>query len=191
MKKIFVITGSPKGEDSLALPFVKKYIETAKNVGNEVKMVDSYKLEFDFLQYKDGKFDNSLTPELKEVQDNILWADQIVFVYPLWEGSLPAKLKALLERVLQLGIFFEYSKTGPKGLIKNKTAVIIQSYSAPAFFIKYLKGDAGYRTLKDNSLDYCGIRTEKRFDFDLIDTMDEKTKQKRLKEIEIFASKIG
>lgn len=34
----------------------------------------------------------------------ILWADHIVFLYPLWLGHMPALLQAFLEHALRLGI---------------------------------------------------------------------------------------
>ena len=49
------------------------------------------------------------TPEdVKEGQEAIVWADHIVFLYPLWLGDMPALLKAFLEQALRPGVALQY-----------------------------------------------------------------------------------
>lgn len=45
-----------------------------------------------------------LEPDLKMAYDAIKEADHLVFIFPLWLGTLPAIFKSFLERVLQPGL---------------------------------------------------------------------------------------
>ncbi len=196
MKKIFVITCNPSKE-SKRTPYINAYIEEVEKNGNEVRILNIYDLEIDYLNglddkslYLDIEKTTSLSAELKEAQDNIVWADQIVLSYPVWWLGLPSKLKSFFERVLQVGIVFNYGKSGLVKILKNKTVVVIQSYNMPYFIMKYMYQDIPFKYLKIILSDWCGFKIEKRFDFDDIENISESKKQKWLKEIKKFASKV-
>jgi len=189
MKKIFVITCNPK-EHSSKDAYVQAYIEEVQKHGHEVRVINVYDLNVDYIRAKGDEIDYSLTPELKQAQDSLVWADQIVFVYPIWWLSLPAMLTSFISRVFAEGVVSDMSGMGPKPLMKGKTAVIMQSYSMPFFAMKYFYGDVPLKWWKVVLTDWCGPKIVKRFDFDQIDNVPEKRKQKWLKEVRKFASKV-
>lgn len=196
MKKIFVITCNPNKE-SKRTPYIDAYIEEVKKNGNEVRILNIYDLKIDYLNglddkslYLDMKNKDSLTEELKEAQDNIVWADQIILSYPVWWLDIPSKLKSFFERVFQVGTIIDYDKSGLVKILKNKTVVIIQSYNMPYFIMKYMYQDIPFKYLKIILSDWCGFKIEKRFDFDNIENISESKKQKWLKDIKKFASKV-
>ena len=135
MKKIFVITYQPK-EKSDKEEYINTFIEESKKAGNEVKILNIHDIEIEYLKFNGNVPDTELTPELKESQNNILWADQIVLVYSVWCLNIPAKLKTFIERIFQADILVGYGKMGPEPILKNKTLVVMQSYAMPCFFMK-------------------------------------------------------
>lgn len=189
MKKIFVITCNPK-EHSKKEVYVQTYVEEAKKCGHDVRIINLYNLNIDYLRFKGDEMDCSLTDELKEAQDNILWADQLVFVYPIWWFSIPALMKSFIENVFTEGVVSELKKRVPKPLLKEKTSVIMQSYSMPYFAMKYFYGDIPIKWWKIILTDWCGPKIIKRFDFDMIDAVSEKRKQKWIKDIKKFVAKL-
>lgn len=191
MKKIFVITCNPK-EHSQKEEYVRTYVDEARKCGHEVREVNAYDLNIDFLRYDKEKndFDYSLTDELKQAQDNLIWADQLVFVYPIWELSIPPILSTFISKVFSEGIAAEMSPNGPKPLMKHKTAVIMQSYSMPYFFMRYFYNDIPMKWWKVVLSDWCGPKIIKRFDLDMIDNVPEKRKQKWIKDIKKFVAKL-
>ena len=189
MKKIFVISCNPK-KDSFRAEYLQAYIEEAKKAGNEVRFINIYGLEIDYLKFDGETPVTPLSNELKEAQDNLVWADQIVLSYPIWWLAIPAKLKSFIELVFQEGIVSDMTECGPKPLMKGKTAVVFQSYAMPAFAMKLFCGDIPMKYLKVILTNWCGIKIEKRFDLDMSCSASEKTKQKWLKEVKKFASKI-
>lgn len=189
MKKIFVITCNPK-EHSKKEPYIQAYIEEAKKCGHEVRVVNLYDMNIDYLRAKGDEFDVSLTDELKQAQDNLIWADQFVFVYPIWCLAIPPIMSSFISKTFSEGIACEFSPTGPKPLMKNKTAVIMQSYSMPYFAMKYFCSDVPMKWWKVVLTTWCGPKIIKRFDLDLIDNIPEKRHQKWLKDIKTFVDKL-
>ena len=189
MKKIFVIICNPK-EHSLKQEYVQTYIEEAKKFGHEIRVINVYDLNIDYLRANGDEFDFSLTDELKQAQDNLIWADQLVFVYPIWCLAVPPILSTFISKVFSEGVACEFSESGPKPLMKDKTAVIMQSYSMPFFFMKYFYFDIPMRWWKIMLTDWCGPKIIKRFDFDMIDSVSEKRNQKWIENIKKFVAKL-
>jgi FMN-dependent NADH-azoreductase len=51
-------------------------------------------------------------------------ADVIVIGAPIYNFSVPAALKAWIDLIARAGVTFEYSASGPKGLLRGKRAII-------------------------------------------------------------------
>lgn len=186
MKKIFMIEANAK-EHSQKEMYVNTYIEEAQKLGHEVRRVNLYALNLDFLRFDKEKqdFDYSLTPEIKEAQDNMLWADQLVFVYPLWWYGIPAIMKSFIDKTFTEGVVANYGTMGPVPLLKDKTAVIMQSYDMPYIGMKLL-GDLPMKWWKVVLTAWCGPKIVKRFDFGGIGGASEKQKEKWLNDIKKF-----
>lgn len=189
MKKIFIITCNAK-ESSAKEVYVNTYIEEAKKHGHDVKIINLYDLNIDYLRANGNDFDQALTDDLKQAQDNILWADQVVFVYPIWWLGFPAIMKSFIEKIFTDGVVSHMGKMGPEPLMKDKTAVIMQSYDAPYFCMKYFYGDIPMKWWKVALTDWCGPKIVKRFDFDMICNVSEKRKQKWINDVKKFVAKL-
>lgn len=62
-----------------------------------------------------------------ELTEKFLDADKIVIANPLWNLSIPTRLKAWIDTVVISGTSFKYTAEGPVGLIKGKKLLHIQS----------------------------------------------------------------
>ncbi len=56
--------------------------------------------------------------------DELIAADIIVIGAPMYNLSIPSSLKAWIDRIAIAGKTFQYTATGPEGLLKNKRAFI-------------------------------------------------------------------
>lgn len=56
--------------------------------------------------------------------DELFAADIIVIGAPMYNLSIPTPLKAWIDRIAVAGKTFQYTATGPEGLLKNKRAFI-------------------------------------------------------------------
>ena len=188
MKKIFVLTYQPK-EKSDKEVYLNTFIEESKKAGNEVRFLNIDDIEVDYLKFENNLPTKDLTLELKEAQDNIIWADQLVLVYSVWCMGVPAKLKSFIERVLQEDVVVGYGKMGPEPILKNKSMVLMQSYAMPKFGMKYFYNDLTYKFVKIVFESWCGFKIVKRFDIDLTENIPEKNHKKFISEIQKFCSK--
>lgn len=189
--KIFMIICNPK-EHSSKEEFVRTYIEEVQKKGHEVRTVNVYDLKIDFLRFDKEKndFDFSMSEEFKQQQENLIWSNQVVFVYPIWCLAVPPILSTFISKIFAEGIAAEMTDKGPKPLMKDKTAVIIQSYDMPYWCMKYLYADVPMKWWKVVLTEWCGPKIIKRFDFDMIGSASEKKKQKWIKDIKKFVAKL-
>ncbi len=158
MKKILIINGHPK-KGSFSSLIVEQYIKGAKEAGAELREINVTDLPIEnYLRY-DHYGKSELGLEIKNSQDDVEWAEHIVFVHPVWWGSMPAILKCFIDVVFASGFAFRY-KAGskmPEKLLKGKTARIITTMDTPYFIYKYLFGAPSVNQLKSRTLEFCGI----------------------------------
>lgn len=100
-KKIVVITGSPRVKGN-TYALTESFIEAAERNGCEVVRFDAVSLQVGTCHacrtcFKNGmpcSFDDDFNEVAREVQD----ADGILFAFPLYFYSIPAKLKAVIDK---------------------------------------------------------------------------------------------
>lgn len=136
-----------------------EYAKGAEDGGRDVMRIDVATLDFSLLRTKDD-FEKGRPPEaIKRAQDIVAWADHLVIIYPLWLGSMPALLKGFLEQLLRPGFAFEYQKSGgmAKKLLKGKSARIVVTMGMPALVYRWIFFAHSLKSLKRNTLWFCGI----------------------------------
>ncbi|CRK82848.1 FMN-dependent NADH-azoreductase [Neobacillus massiliamazoniensis] len=72
----------------------------------------------------------------QKAMDALAAADVVVFAFPLWNLTIPAKLQTFFDYVFQSGFTFKYNENGQlEGLMKDKKAIILSArggiYSTP------------------------------------------------------------
>ncbi|HUZ92140.1 MAG TPA: NAD(P)H-dependent oxidoreductase, partial [Methylocella sp.] len=96
-RRIAIIQGHPDpagGHFCHAL--ANAYAQGAEAAGHQVLRIEIAQLNFPLLRTKEDFNSGSPPSTLKPAQDTIGNADQIVIIYPLWLGAMPAMLKAFL-----------------------------------------------------------------------------------------------
>jgi FMN-dependent NADH-azoreductase len=93
-------------------------------------------------------FSDSLVAELKN-------ADVLVIGSPIYNFSIPAALKGWIDMIARARLTFEYTDSGPKGLLKGKKAYLVVATggvpvgSAVDFATPYLKHALGFIGITD------------------------------------------
>ncbi len=160
MKVLIVFTHpNPKSFNHALLDKVSKGL---KEAGHEVRIKDLYQEKFDpILQASDLHMlqQGNIPKRIKKEQDQLLWADGLIFIYPLWWFDRPAMLKGWFDVVLTNGLAFEYSNEGVKGLLKHQKALVIITAGGSE---KYFKDNDAlqliHRPVTDGTLSFCGIK---------------------------------
>lgn len=185
-KRIIVINGHPV-KDSFSEAIANEYIKGAKESGAEIKFVNLYSVNFDpilKLTYKTKK-QQEVEKELKRIQEDIKWADHIVFTFPIWWGDMPALMKGFFDRTFIAGFAFDpKNKTLglPRGLLTNKSARLLINMGASVIIYKTILGERATKILK-STLNYCGIKPVKATHFGKMDACDETRRKEILKKV--------
>ncbi|MCU0575745.1 MAG: NAD(P)H-dependent oxidoreductase [Desulfobacterota bacterium] len=106
------------------------YTSELKASGHEVRIRDLYAVPFDpVIVQSDYDMINRGTPpeDIRREHDLIRWAGTMTFVFPIFWAGMPAMLKGYIEKVFSLGFAYIFEGDRPKGILKGKKAVIINT----------------------------------------------------------------
>lgn len=169
--RIFVFVGHPRAS-SLSKSLADSYIRGATKSGANIRQ-----------QYlNDMHFDNDLTdgyhkrkelePCLKKWRANVDWATHIALFYPVWWGTMPSKMKGVLDRVLLPGYGFKFheGKALPEKLLKGRTADVLVTADTPRTYARLVYGDAGFFNMTRQILGFCGLKTRRYRHFSIVRT---------------------
>jgi NAD(P)H dehydrogenase (quinone) len=118
-------------------------IETLTAQGHNVLVSDLYEMNFnpvasanDFLgraneeylvyalEQRHADSNNLLSPDIKAELDKIVWADLIIFNFPIFWFSMPAIMKGWVDRVFVSGRFYGGMRFYDRGGLKGKKALV-------------------------------------------------------------------
>lgn len=194
LKQLVVFTHP--NHDSLSYAFLQEVLRgSGENPQiKEVRVLDLYEEGFNpVLVFNDQKRrrDMHKDPELDQYREQIMWADRIVFVYPIWWGRPPAMLLGYVDRMFASG--FAYRDHGgllPEGLLKGKEVICISTMMGPAVVYPLLWLYNAHKTLMRKALfQYVGIRKVKFFEFGSMESPKGRHAQKLQKVYRYFKVK--
>ncbi|WP_299092774.1 NAD(P)H-dependent oxidoreductase [uncultured Metabacillus sp.] len=184
--KTLIILAHPN-EDSFNHAICSEVKEHLTKRNFEVKIRDLYKLKFDPLLTEDNHtefYQTKLPKDILEEQNEITWAENLVFIFPTWWCGMPAILKGYIDRVFTNGFAFRFGKGEIDGLLKGKRAIILQTTSQTEEFMKPSQLVSSMETSMDVGIfDYCGINVITHKFLFSVPHVDKETREKMLKEI--------
>jgi len=159
LKRTLVVLGHPDA-DSYCGALADEYQAGAEGAGAEVRRVNLDELDFDPSLHKGYKVIQQLEPDLLALQEDILWAEHVVFVYPLWWGSMPAVMKGFIDRAFHPKFGFRFMSDTSymwRGLLTGRSARIIVTMDGPPVAIRLLFQDPQIQSFKNMTLKFCGF----------------------------------
>jgi Putative NADPH-quinone reductase (modulator of drug activity B) len=178
MKKILIINGHPDNE-SFCADLAASYKKGAELANADCKLVNLTDLNFDLNLHYGYKKRTELEPDLLAIQQDILDADHLVFVYPTWWGTYPALLKGFVDRVFLPKFAFQYRENSLlwDKLLKGKSARLIVTMDTPSWYYSLVYKNPGHNSMKKGILEFCGIKPVKITAFGPIKSSDDKKRQ--------------
>lgn len=121
----------------------------------EILNLYTTELKQDFLRFEDRStlWHDETT---QKIQAKISWADELVFIFPIWWWDAPAILKNFIDCNFHTGFAFKYENGKAIWLLKWKTARIIATSGGPSFFYKLILHIGLMWNL--NRIGFCGIK---------------------------------
>lgn len=158
-RRILVILGHPDTR-SLGAALATQYVRGAKASGATVRRLDLAKLKFDPVLHQGYKVIQPLEPDLLRAQRWITWAEHLVFVYPMWWGSMPALMKGFIDRTFHPGFAFKFPSPDAvlwDKLLSGRSARIILTCDGPPLALRLLYNNPAIEAMKGMTLEFCGV----------------------------------
>ena len=161
-KRTAIIIGHPDKE-SYNYALAESYKKGVQASGSEIKEIFIHDLNFNPILEFGYRKRTELEPDLLRSQEILKWADHLVWVYPVWWGSVPAIMKGFLDRVLLPGYAFNKRKNSLwwDKLFKGKSARIICTLDQPAWYYKWFYGNPSHNAMKKITLNFIGVESVK------------------------------
>lgn len=159
MTRVLILDGHPDGNPArFCHALAESYAAGATGAGHEVRRVRLCDLDFPDLTRRDDWQTPSTPAAVVAVQQDITWAQHLVIIYPLWLGSMPARLKALFEQAFRPGYAFgQGERSIGDGRLKGRTARVIVTMGMPASIYRGFYLSHSLKALKRNILAFVGI----------------------------------
>lgn len=181
---------NPKSFNHAILETTEKALQAA---GHTVRVKDLYAIPnfkialdgADFEQFGQG----NVPADIAKEQADVLWADGLVFINPLWWFGVPALLKGWVDRVMANGFAFEYGETGARGLLTHKKALVINTTGAPKETLEQFDAlDIIVRPFTDGMLRFVGINNIEYKVLFAVPVIDDAARKEMLVEVAELAS---
>lgn len=143
MPRLLYVVGSPRGATSRSNTVASAYVEAfhARHPGFEIDMLDLWREELPVFDdqkvaaklavMRQGKPDDAQRAAWQSVLavvERFRTADRYVFSVPMWNGSIPYRLKHYIDVIMQPGLLFNLDRvTGYSGLLRDKRATVVYS----------------------------------------------------------------
>jgi NAD(P)H dehydrogenase (quinone) len=160
-KRVLILAANPKA-DSFTNYLAETYANTAKKT-HKVQLIRLPDMAFNMDLSAGYAEQHALEESLQSFQASLEWCEHLVIFTPIWWGSVPAKLKGLIDRTFLPGFAFQYEKgkTIPKKLLQGRTARIVMMMDTPPWYYVLLQGAPAVRQLKAATLKFVGFKSVK------------------------------
>jgi NAD(P)H dehydrogenase (quinone) len=190
--KMLVIYTYPN-HNSLNYAFLQNVIKGSEQNSNisEVQVLDLYEVGFNpLLVFNENKRrrDMHTDPNTEKYRQQLMWADKIVFIYPIWWGRPPAMLLGYIDQLFASNFAYRDTKgLFPVGLLKGKSVICISTMKGPAHYPLLWLNNAHKVLMKRALFNFVGIKKVKFFEFGNMESPKGKQKEKLEKIYNYFA----
>ncbi|HIW31355.1 MAG TPA: NAD(P)H-dependent oxidoreductase [Candidatus Paenibacillus intestinavium] len=151
----------------------------------DIRVLDLYEEKFNPVLFFDSEHrrrDMHKDPLLEKYREQLLWADKIVMVYPIWWGRPPAMLLGYIDQLFASEFAYR-DKKGllPEGLLKGKSVVCISTMKGPTLYPLLWLNNAHKILMRKALFNFVGIKKVKFFEFGFSESPKGKHVQKQQK----------
>lgn len=161
MTRILVINGHPDPSPGrFAAALADAYARGAEAAGHTVSRLAVGEVPAAFMTTLE-EFGTAPEEEaMVKAQALVREAGHVVIIYPLWLGTMPARLKAFFEQLARGGFFLSFSDEGgwPGKNMRGKSARVVVTMGMPAFAYRLFFGAHSLKALESGILGIAGFR---------------------------------
>ncbi|TCT06186.1 NAD(P)H-dependent oxidoreductase [Aquabacter spiritensis] len=158
-RRILIIDGHPDPEGGhLCHALVAAYRAGAEAAGHAVRQVDAARLDVPFVRSQEEWRLPTRQPVVAQAQADMVWAEHVVLVFPLWLGDMPAAMKHGLEHLSSGGAMIERDAAGRwHKKLSGRSARMIVTMGMPALIYRLFYFSHALRSLRRNILGFSGL----------------------------------
>jgi len=179
------------GEDEISFnhAIAAETTATLTDNGHRVWYHDLYEERFDAILPASEIPKTAELPFLvKQHCDELAQADGIVIIHPNWWGQPPAIMKGWIDRVIRPGVAYEFLENDsgegvPRGLLKVKTAVVLNTSNTQEERERAIFGDPLDTIWKNCIFGLCGVTDVRRKTFSVIVTSTDVRREAWLRDV--------
>lgn len=170
-RRIALIQGHPDPAPShLGHALADAYAEAAEASGHSVTRIDIARLDVPLLRRMEDFHGRPVLAPLAEAHADILAADHIVLVFPLWLGTMPAVVKAFLEQVLRPTEARPSMRDFPGRVLAGRSVRLVVTMGMPAFIYRLWFCAHGVAGLRRSIFGFLGARPVRASYFGSVDS---------------------
>lgn len=186
--KILLLNANPV-PTSFSYACSNAYHSTAEQAGAEVMRFNIEEMNFDPVLHKGYEEIQELEPDLLKFQQAIRLADHLVFIYPNWWNTMPAKMKGLFDRAFLPKFAFSFEDNAFKPLLKEKSGRIINIVGSAHPFLLWCSIGSYTNELSKGILRTCGVKPVTVTSLGPTRGSSDETRQKWIDKVRIMAMK--
>lgn len=140
MRKVLHINSSITGDNSVSRELSRELIERLTQTSEGIELIerdfskqpiphlDSARLGALFTPAEARSAEqNQAVAFADQLIDELMQADMVVIALPMYNFTIPSMLKAWVDHVARAGVTFQYTDTGPVGLLSGKKAYLVSA----------------------------------------------------------------
>jgi putative NADPH-quinone reductase len=183
-KRILIVNAHPDvAQPHFLHALADAYAEGAVGAGHDVRRIELATLDFAWLKSQEEFEHGEPAPAIRAAQQDLVWAQHLVILHPLWLGMMPALLKAFLEQTLRPGFAHRVDGPRPTALLKGRSARVVITMGMPAPAYRWWFGAHGLKAMERSILRFCGIKPVRNTLIGMVDAMSAEARADRLAEL--------
>lgn len=183
-ERILIIDGHPDPDRKrYGHALAEAYAEGARATGKQTRLITLAEAEFPLLRTSEEFAVPPAAPAIISARDDLLWADHVVLLFPLWLGGAPALLHAFLEQIARASFVAETRGRGIKQNLKGRSARLIVTMGMPAFVYRFIFRAHGVRNIMQGVLGFGGFNPIRLTLFGAIEAAGERILKRQLRRV--------
>ncbi|AAK22264.1 flavodoxin family protein [Caulobacter vibrioides] len=158
-RRILILVGHPDpAPERFCRALAEAYAQGAMEGGHEVRRADIGSMDIALLESQAAFQVDDAPQSIRDLRADIVWAEHLVLVFPLWLGGAPAKLKAALEQVCRGGFGFEVGPRGWSSKLAGRSARMVLTMGMPSAIFRLVFGSHGLKAVTQGIFMLAGVK---------------------------------
>lgn len=159
-KRILILNGHPDpAPERFCSALAVAYQKGAQTAGHQARLLNIGAMSFDLLRTAVAFGEVPHNADIVGARGDMLWAEHLLFVFPLWLGGPPALLKGFMECVACSEFLLGMGKgLMPEGKLRGRTARILVTMGMPSLIYRAFFMRHGTKAFERGILRLAGIR---------------------------------